>query len=106
MKKLLLALTLFSATTIGGSGAASAQSAVPVVKSSLKCVGAAEHKEAQALRLQAAQADLRSVQTRKAAAVAANNPTAITRIDGRIALVTARIAQIQANQAYFAARCP
>jgi hypothetical protein len=107
MRKILFALILASAATIGGSSVASAQTSVaPVAKMSLKCVGAAEHKEAQVLRLQAAQAELRSVQARKAAAVTANNTAAIARIDARTARITARVAKIQANQATFAARCP
>jgi hypothetical protein len=107
MRKLLLSLTLVSAAIIGGSSVASAQTTTPVApKASLKCVGAAEHKQAQTLRLQAAQAELRSAQARKAAAVAANNTAAITRVDARMARITARVAKIQTNQATFAARCP
>jgi hypothetical protein len=110
MRKILFALTLASAATVGGSTVASAQTTILVATvtptASLKCVGAAEHKEAQALRLQAAQADLRSAQARKAAAVAANNTAAIARIDARTARITARVAKIQTNQATFAARCP
>jgi uncharacterized protein HemX len=106
LRKALVALSLTAAATLGVSGAAFAQSAPPTTTNPLKCVGAAEHKQAQALRLQAAQAELAGLQARRAAAVAANKTQAVARIDGHIAKVTAHIAKIQANQATFAARCP
>ncbi len=108
MRKLLATIALTAIASIGGMSAAGAQTAQPVPSTTnpLKCVGAAEHKQAQSLRLQAAQADLAALQKRRAAAVAAGNTTAVARIDGRIAKVNAHIAKIQANQAKFAARCP
>jgi hypothetical protein len=106
LRKTLFALSLAAASTVGISGTAFAQSAPPTTTNPLKCVGAAEHKQAQAFRLQAARAELAGLQARRAAAVAANKTQAVTRIDAHIARVTAHIAKIQANQAKFAARCP
>jgi hypothetical protein len=105
MRKLLATLALSAATIVGGAATAQAQTA-PTTVNPVKCVGAAEHKQAQALRLQAAQADLAGLQLRRAAAAAAGRTAQVARIDGRIARVTARIAKIQANQVAFAVRCP
>jgi hypothetical protein len=105
LRKSLFALAITTTAIFGGANAASAQSATPTTNP-LKCVGAAEHKQAQSLRLQAAQSELAGLQARKTAATAAGNTKAITRIDGRIARVSAHIAKIQANQAKFATRCP
>jgi hypothetical protein len=107
MRKILFSLTI-AAATFGLAGTASAQTtqAPPSSVSPVKCVGAPQHKQAQALRLQAAQADLAALQARRSAAVAANRADIVARIDVRIAKVTARIAKIQSNQAAFALRCP
>ena len=72
----------------------------------LKCVGAADHKTAQGLRLQALSADLAALNARLAAAQAANKPVAVARIQANIAKVNARVAQVQANQIKLATRCP
>jgi fructose-1-phosphate kinase PfkB-like protein len=103
MKKLLVTLSITGAMLFGSSSAAFAQTAKT---NPVKCVGAAEHKQAQALRLQAAQLDLTAAQARRAAAVAAGLAARVARIDAHIAKITARIATIQANQAKFVARCP
>jgi hypothetical protein len=103
MRKLLFTLTAIAASCV--AGAANAQTA-PTTVNPVKCAGAPQHKQAQALRLQAAQADLAALQARRAAAVAANRSAAVARIDARIAAVTARIAKLQSNQAAFAIRCP
>ena len=105
MRKLLATLAIVASAVIGGSATAVAQTA-PTTVNPVKCVGASEHKQAQALRLQAAQADLAGLQLRRAAAAAAGRTAQVARIDGRIAQVTARIVKIQANQVAFAARCP
>lgn len=105
IRKTLIALSLTAAVLTGGAGAASAQS-TPTTTNPLKCVGAADHKKAQALRLEAAKSDLAALQARRTAAVNAGKTEAVARIDARIARVNARIAQIQSNQAKFAARCP
>jgi predicted transcriptional regulator len=102
-----LVTILFAGALFGSTAAvASAQTAPIPLGNTVQCAGAAEHKQAQALRLQAAQADIAFLNARKAAAQAANRPKAVTRIDKRIAEVTQRIAKIQANQAKFLTRCP
>ncbi len=110
IRKTLIALSLSVAAMGFGASSASAQStpaqSTPTTTNPLKCVGAAEHKQAQALRLQAAESDLAGLQARRAAAVQAGKNEAVARIDARIARVNARIATIKANQAKFAARCP
>ncbi len=98
----LFASGLFASTAV----VASAQTAGTSSAKDLRCAGAAEHKQAQALRLQAAQADLAFLNVRKTAAQTANRPTVLARIDKRIAEVTQRITKVQANQAKFLARCP
>jgi hypothetical protein len=99
-----LAVLALTATTAGLLGSNTASASTVGKPNPLTCVGAAEHKQAQSLRLQAAQADLAALQLRKTASV--GRAAATARIDGRIAKVTARIAKIQANQVKFAARCP
>jgi hypothetical protein len=106
MKKMLVALTITSAVLIGSSSVAQAQSTQVTQPNPVKCAGAAEHKQAQGLRLQAAQLDLTAAQAKKAAAATAGRTAAVTRFDARIAKITQRITQIQANQVKFVTRCP
>lgn len=108
LRKLTAGLTLTVASLTGVASVANAQATTvaPKKENALKCVGAAQHKAAQASRLQALQSELAALNARLAAAQGANNAKAVARIQGNITKVNARIAQVQANQAKFAARCP
>ena len=88
-------------TTVAGQATVSAK-----VPNPLKCVGAADHKTAQGLRLQALNADLSALNARLAVAQSTNNAKAVERIQAHIAKVNERIAKVQANQAKVAAKCP
>lgn len=100
------ALSLFS--ILGAGTAAQAQTAAtPTTRAAnpLRCVGSAQHKQAQALRIQMLNTEIAGLNERLAVAVSSNNSTAATRIQARIAKVNARIAQVQANQAKFDTKC-
>lgn len=72
----------------------------------LKCVGAAQAKQAVALHIQGAQASLGALNARLAAAQQANNTKAVERIQGNIAKANERIAKMQERQAQLNQRCP
>lgn len=72
----------------------------------LKCVGAAQAKQAVALHIQGAQANLGALNARLAAAQQANNTKAVERIQGNITKVNERIAKMQERQAELNQRCP
>ena len=110
-RKITAGVTLTLATVAGFSGVAHAvDSTVSSTKAPkenpLKCVGAADHKAAQASRLQALQSELAALNARLAVAQSSNNSKAVERIQGNITKVNARIAEVQANQAKFATKCP
>ena len=107
LRKFAVSALIAGSSIVGFAGIATAES-TPTTKAPhpLKCVGAADHKAAQALRLQALSAELSALNARLAAAQAANKPEAVARIQAHIAKVNARIAQVQANQIKLAARCP
>jgi hypothetical protein len=120
LRKLTTGITLTVATIAGFSAVSSiagAQStggttvvsnAVSRTKAPnpLRCVGAADHKAAQASRLSAAQSELAALNARLAVAQQVGNARAVERIQRHISRVTGRIAQIQANQIKFALKCP
>lgn len=110
-RKITASATLALATVAGFSGVAhAADSTAPKTKApkenTLKCVGAADHKAAQASRLQALQSELSALNARLAVAQSNNNSKAVERIQGNLTKVNARIAEVQANQAKFATKCP
>ncbi len=104
----LAALAVSGVVALGLGTAANAQTSTPPTTKAnpLKCVGAAEHKQAQAFHLQGAQANLAALNARLAAAQQAGNTKAVERIQANIAKVNERIVKIQARQAQFAQRCP
>lgn len=107
LRKSLATAAIASTLLVGGASMATAEaSATTAPKHQLKCVGAAEHKQAQALRLQAAQADLAALRSRRAAAVAAGLTARVVKIDAHTAKVLAHIAKIKAGQDKLSARCP
>jgi hypothetical protein len=101
----LLSLIVLSSFGMGTATAA-VSGTVSTQPKATKCVGAAERKQAQALRIQASQSDLAALAARRAAAVSKNNVVRVAKIDKRIAAVNARIVKIQTNQAKLTARCP
>ena len=112
-RKFAASALIAGGSLVGFAGIAHAQTTTPATVAAtakapnpLKCVGAADHKTAQGLRLQALSADLAALNARLAAAQAANKPVAVARIQANIAKVNARVAQVQANQIKLATRCP
>jgi hypothetical protein len=94
-------------TGLGLSAVALPASAQSATTNPVKCAGAAQHKAAQAARLQAIQSEIAALNERRAAVVASGRkPERIARIDARIAQLQANAARVTANQAKFAARCP
>jgi len=101
------AAALLSATSlVAFASMASAQETASPKAKVHSCVGAAEHKQAQGLRLQALDLDMKAAQARLAEATAKNKPAAVARISARIAKINARIAQVKANQVKLTAKCP
>ena len=101
--------TLSLMSVVGVASMASAQSTTsnPAAKTKVaSCTGAADHKQAQTLRLQALGLDLKAAQARLAEATTKNKPQAVARINARIAKIIARIAQVQANQLKLNTKCP
>ena len=107
-RKFAVSALIAGSSIVGFAGIAHAESTTPTTKAPnpLKCVGAADHKTAQGLRLQALSADLAALNARLAVAQTANNPVAVARIQANIAKANARVAQVQANQIKLATRCP
>ena len=112
-RKFAASALIAGSSIVGFAGIAQAQTTSPTVATAttkapnpLKCVGAADHKTAQGLRLQALSADLAALNARLAAAQTANKPVAVARIQAHIAKVNARVAQVQANQIKLSTRCP
>jgi hypothetical protein len=102
------AIALISGSSIVGlAGVATAQTTpAPKAPNPLKCVGAPDLKSAQALRLQALNAELAGLNARFAVAQANNKVVRVAQIQANIAKVNARVAQVQANQIRLATRCP
>ena len=106
-RKFAVSALIAGSSIVGFAGIAHAEStSTTKAPNPLKCVGAADHKTAQGLRLQALSADLAALNARLAVAQTANNPVAVARIQANIAKVNARVAQVQANQIKLATRCP
>lgn len=100
------AAALLSATSLVAlASMASAQETTTAKPKVHSCTGAAEHKQAQNLRLQALDLDMKGAQARLAEATAKNKPGAVARINARIAKINARIAQVKANQVKLTAKC-
>ena len=93
-------------SVVGVASVASAQSSDTAKAKVVSCTGATEHKQAQVLRLQALALDLQGAQARLADATAKNNAKAVARINTRMGRITARIAQVKANQVKLATKCP
>jgi hypothetical protein len=98
--------SIASAESTGGSTVVSNTVSSTKAPNPLRCIGAADHKAAQASRLSAAQSELAALNARLAVAQQAGNTKAAERIQGHITKVTGHIATIQANQAKFATKCP
>lgn len=106
-RKFAVSALIAGSSIVGFAGIAHAEStSTTKAPNPLKCVGAADHKTAQGLRLQALSADLAALNARLAVAQTANNPVAVARIQANIAKANARVAQVQANQIKLATRCP
>lgn len=108
LRRTITALAFSGLVAVGASTTAFAADTTPATTkpNPLKCVGAAEHKQAMSLHLQGAQANLAALNLRLTAAQQAANTKATARITARIAEVNARIARIQQRQTTFATRCP
>ena len=107
LRKFAVSALIAGSSIVGFGGIAHAEStSTTKAPNPLKCVGAADHKTAQGLRLQALSADLAALNARLAVAQTANNPVAVARIQANIAKANARVAQVQANQIKLATRCP
>ena len=100
------AVTLLSITSVVGFASMASAQETTTKQKTPSCTGAADHKQAQALRLQALDFDLKAAHARLAEATAKNKPEAVARITARIAKINARIAEVKANQAKLAAKCP
>jgi hypothetical protein len=110
-RKTIAVLSLSAASLTGFAVSAHAADAIKPAAGEkktnvLKCVGAPEKKQAQALRAQALQADLAALNARLAAAQAANKAEVVTKIQARIAKVNTHVTTLQANTAKLATKCP
>ena len=110
IRKIAAATVIAAASLTGFAGIAHAEGtntpSTTKAPNPLKCVGAADHKAAQAFRLQALNSELSALNARLAVAQGANNAKAVARIQEHITKVTGRIAEVQSNQAKVAAKCP
>jgi hypothetical protein len=110
MNRKVLASLALGATLLVPAGSAFAAdapaTAAPVTSKVRSCTGAAEHRQAMDLRVQAVNLDLKAAQARRAEAVAKGNTVRVARIDANIARLNARLVKIAANRAALDKRCP
>jgi hypothetical protein len=108
-RKLLSTLALGAALLVPAGSAFAADSASPTAPSSTKvhsCTGAADHRQAMDLRVQAVNLDIKAAQARRAEAVTQGNTVRVAKIDAHIARLNARLATLAANRAKLDKRCP
>jgi hypothetical protein len=116
LRRTLTAASFAGVLALGLGAVANAQTTTPSLPKKaagadakdnpLKCVGAAQAKQAVDLHIQGAQASLGALNARLAAAQQANNTKAAEKIQGNIAKVNERIAKMQERQAQLNQRCP
>jgi hypothetical protein len=108
-RKFFSTVALSAALLVPAGSAFAADSAPtsgPATTKVHSCTGAAQHRQAMDLRVQAVNLDIQAAQARRAEAVAKGDTTKVAKIDARIAKLNARLAKIAENKAKLDKRCP